>query len=113
MSEEDTAKRLLLDENKFLRRTIERLEATVKNFNWHLQDLKRLKDAIKPVHGDVWDVQAAINDVEELAAIGRLLQPKGRRRSNKSLVEDLLEERDRYKGMVATALLDEVLARLQ
>lgn len=113
MSEEDTAKRLLLDENEFLRRTIKRLEATVKNFNWHENDLKRLKDVVKPIHGDVWDIQAAINDVNELAAIGRLLQPKGRKTSNAYLVEELLKERDRFKAMVGTALLDEVLARLE
>jgi hypothetical protein len=112
MGEEDTAKRLLLDENAFLRRKLEELQAVVENYDWHEKDLKRLKDAVKPIHGNVWDIQAAINDVNELEAITKLLQPGGRQISNSYCVKQLVEDRDRYKAMVATALLDEVLSKL-
>jgi hypothetical protein len=111
VTEDDIAKKLLLEENAFLRRKVEELQATVKGFDWHERDLQRLKDAVRPVHGDVWDIQAAINDVNELAAIGKLLQPEGRRSSNAFLVEHLIADRNRFKAMAALELLDEVLRR--
>lgn len=110
MTEDDIAKKLLLDENAFLRRKLEELQAVVENYDWHEKDRKRLKDAVRAVHGDGYhDIQSAINDINELAAVDRLLQPDGKRCSNSYMVERLLEERDKYKDMVARALLDDVL----
>lgn len=111
MTEDDIAKKLLLEENAFLRRKVEELHATVKAFDWHEKDLQRLKDAVRPIHGDVWDIQVAINDVNELAAIGRLLQPEGRCVSNHYMVERLIADRDRFKTMASIELLDEVIRR--
>jgi hypothetical protein len=113
MSEEDSAKRLLLDENAFLRRKLEEIQSVVERFDWHEKELKRLADAVRTVYGGgVSSIQCAINDINELEAIRRQLQPEGRRCSNSYCVERLVEERDRYKAMVASALLDEVLAKL-
>lgn len=103
--EEDIAKRLLLDENEFLRRKVAELESSIQSHDWHQKDWARIEANTKPIHGEgTHMVQCAINDIQDLDAIRRLLKvPKGSGVLHH--VQELLENRDHYKSVVAHDLL--------